>query len=105
MNQQVKARIEHLETKEAFLFSAFLERHEVPFIWLLCVAACLRIAVFIAAFPLFNNVNVDEQAHYDLAGKYARGHIPVKIESRSSWATVSWVQKVRPLPPYPVPSY
>lgn len=56
----------------------FLEKHSKPVILLLCLMACLRLAIFIGAFPLFNNV--DEQAHYDLVEKYSRGHVPKKIE-------------------------
>jgi len=40
----------------------------------LCVLAALRVLVFSAAFPFFGNV--DEQSHFDLVRKYARGHIP-----------------------------
>jgi 4-amino-4-deoxy-L-arabinose transferase-like glycosyltransferase len=40
----------------------------------LCLAAAIRVFVFSAAFPFFNNV--DEQAHVDLVLKYGRGHWP-----------------------------
>lgn len=56
----------------------FLEKHSRAVILLLCLVAGLRVAIFSAAFPLFNNV--DEPAHFDLVAKYARGHIPKKIE-------------------------
>src|SRR5215472_9278435 len=49
-------------------------RHERKLIWLFCVIAGIRVLVFSAAFPFFNNV--DEQAHVDLVMKYARGQVP-----------------------------
>jgi hypothetical protein len=49
-------------------------RWERPLIAALCVAAAVRVFLFAAAFPFFNNV--DEQAHVDLILKYARGHWP-----------------------------
>ena len=44
----------------------------------LCVLSAIRVFVFAAAFPFFNNV--DEQAHVDLMLKYAHGHPPHGIE-------------------------
>src|SRR2546429_4077509 len=44
----------------------------------LCAFAAIRVFVFAAAFPFFNNV--DEQAHVDLAIKYSHGNIPREIE-------------------------
>ena len=44
----------------------------------LCVLAAIRVFVFAAAFPFFNNV--DEQAHVDLVVKYSHGNIPRGIE-------------------------
>jgi hypothetical protein len=44
----------------------------------LCALAALRVFVFAAAFPFFNNV--DEQLHVDLVVKYSRGNIPRGIE-------------------------
>ena len=49
---------------------------------LLCVLAGLRVFVFAAAFPFFNNV--DEQAHFDFVYKYAHGRIPRKLENFST---------------------
>ena len=45
---------------------------------LLCALAALRVVLFSAAFPFF--ANVDEQSHYDLVRKYARGHVPAGLE-------------------------
>jgi 4-amino-4-deoxy-L-arabinose transferase-like glycosyltransferase len=45
-------------------------------IFLICAAAALRVFLFSAAFPFFNNV--DEQAHFDLVYKYSRGRLPSK---------------------------
>jgi hypothetical protein len=55
-------------------FWPFSEKHEKKVILILCVLAGLRVFVFAAAFPFFNNV--DEQAHFDLIYKYAHGRIP-----------------------------
>src|SRR5215470_6878494 len=44
----------------------------------LCALAAIRVFVFAAAFPFFNNV--DEQAHVDLVVKYSHGNIPRGIE-------------------------
>jgi hypothetical protein len=51
-----------------------LGKHERLIILCLCLVGAVRIFVFSAAFPVFNNV--DEQYHLDLVHKYARGHIP-----------------------------
>lgn len=40
----------------------------------LCLAAAVRVFVFCAAFPFFNNA--DEQPHFDLVFKYSHGHLP-----------------------------
>src|SRR2546423_4096615 len=47
--------------------------------------AALRVFVFAAAFPFFNNV--DEQAHLDLVVKYAHGNPPRGIEPFSAEAS------------------
>ena len=39
-----------------------------------CLFAAVRVLVFSAAFPFFNNV--DERRHFDLVIKYAAGHLP-----------------------------
>jgi hypothetical protein len=52
--------------------------HETRIVVLLCALAALRVFLFSAAFPFFNNV--DEQSHYDLVRKYARGHVPAGME-------------------------
>src|SRR6266704_4042099 len=44
----------------------------------LCLLAAIRVFVFAAAFPFFNNV--DEQAHVDLVVKYAHAKPPRGIE-------------------------
>jgi hypothetical protein len=48
--------------------------NERRWVWLLCALAALRVLVFCAAFPFFNNV--DEQAHFDLVMRYAHGEVP-----------------------------
>ena len=55
------------------------ETHERRLAMAFCVLAALRVFVFSAAFPFFGNV--DEQAHFDLVCKYARGHIPAGLET------------------------
>ena len=52
----------------------FPMRHGRKLILLLCAIAAVRVFIFSAAFPFFNNV--DEQAHVDLVMKYARGELP-----------------------------
>jgi tetratricopeptide (TPR) repeat protein len=42
----------------------------------LCIAGAVRVFLGCAALPLFNDV--DEQAHYDLVRKYARGYWPTR---------------------------
>jgi hypothetical protein len=41
----------------------------------LCLVGAIRVFVFCAAFPFFNNV--DEWAHFDLVFKYSQGHLPI----------------------------
>src|SRR2546430_15671587 len=53
--------------------------YERKVILLLCAIGALRVFIFSAAFPFFNNV--DEQAHVDLVMKYARGHVPRDLVS------------------------
>jgi hypothetical protein len=62
--------------------SRFAMRHERKLILLLCTIAALRVSIFCAAFPFFNNV--DEQAHLDLVMKYARGDLPRDLGHYSS---------------------
>ena len=45
------------------------------------IIAAVRVLVFAALFPLFNNV--DERAHADLVLKYAHGEVPDQIERYS----------------------
>jgi len=49
-------------------------RHERLIIAGLCLVAAVRVFIFSAAFPFFNNV--DEMAHFDMVLKYSRGHLP-----------------------------
>src|SRR5256885_11621521 len=57
-------------------------RHERKLILLFCAVAAIRVLMFSAAFPFFNNV--DEQAHVDLVMKYARGQVPRDLGRYSS---------------------
>lgn len=54
--------------------SGFFARHEKLAIACLVVFACVRVFLFSAAFPFFNNV--DEHAHFDTVYKYSRGYLP-----------------------------
>lgn len=54
----------------------FFRRHGGQIAAVLCVYAALRILVFIAAFPLFNNV--DEKCHFLSIRMYANGLLPGK---------------------------
>jgi hypothetical protein len=49
--------------------------HERLLIAAICIVAAVRVFIFSAAFPFFNNV--DEQFHFDLVYKYSRGHLPL----------------------------
>ncbi len=49
-------------------------RYERLIIVGLCLAAAIRVFVFSAAFPFFNNV--DERSHFDVVLKYSKGHLP-----------------------------
>ena len=57
-------------------------RHERTLTLLFCAVAAVRVLIFSAAFPFFNNV--DEQAHVDLVMKYARGQVPRDLGHYSS---------------------
>lgn len=59
-------------------------RHERKLILLFCAVAAIRVFIFSAAFPFFNNV--DEQAHVDLVMRYARGDLPRELGHYSSEA-------------------
>src|SRR6266513_1160267 len=62
-----------------------LSEHKIRWIVIgLCLLAAIRVFVFAAAFPFFNNV--DEQAHVDLVVKYAQAKPPRGIEPFASEA-------------------
>ena len=56
--------------------SGVLAKYEKLLIASLIIFASLRVFLFSAAFPFFNNV--DEQAHFDTVYKYSRGYLPHK---------------------------
>lgn len=56
---------------------AFAERHELALVLCLCVFAAVRVFLFAAAFPPFNNV--DEFAHFDTVCHYAKGEVPAEL--------------------------
>ena len=55
---------------------------EKKVILLLGLLAAIRVFIFSAAFPFFNNV--DELMHFDLIMKYADGHVPHHLETISA---------------------
>jgi hypothetical protein len=55
---------------------AFLARNQTWIAGACCCLALIRILIFAAGFPLFNNV--DEQDHYEMAYLYAHGFVPEK---------------------------
>lgn len=55
-----------------------MKSRETRLVILLCILAGIRVLVFSAGFPFFNNV--DEEVHYDVICKYAAGHFPARIE-------------------------
>jgi hypothetical protein len=64
-----------LQAESAAGYARVQERNLVT---LFSVLAALRLFIFCAAFPLFNNV--DEAMHFDLVMKYARGDVPRGME-------------------------
>lgn len=56
----------------------YAKAQEKKLVFLLSILAILRVFIFCAAFPLFNNV--DEAMHFDLVLKYARGDVPRGLE-------------------------
>ena len=55
---------------------AFLARNQIWIAGASCCLALMRILIFAAGFPLFNNV--DEQDHYEMAYRYGHGFVPEK---------------------------
>src|SRR5260370_38038382 len=55
---------------------AFLKRNQTWIVGAMSCFALIRILIFAAAFPLFNNV--DEQDHYDMVYRYPHGLGPQK---------------------------
>jgi branched-subunit amino acid transport protein len=54
---------------------------EWKIVLLFCTLAAVRVFIFSAAFPFFNNV--DEAIHFDLVLKYSHGDVPRKMETIS----------------------
>ena len=75
------------------------------FVWILCLVAGLRIFLFCAGFPFFNNA--DEQAHFDVVLKYSQGHLPHGMERFSAESARYFVQYGSPeffMPPEAFPN-
>jgi hypothetical protein len=69
-----KAEMESQESGLAAGIDALLRRRQVWLVAAACCFAAVRILIFAAAFPLFNNV--DEQDHYEMVYRYAHGFAP-----------------------------
>jgi hypothetical protein len=54
------------------------QARERTLLWLLSLLAGLRVFVYSAAFPFFNNV--DEPIHFDLVLRYSQGQLPKQME-------------------------
>jgi hypothetical protein len=67
-----------------------ISRRELWWVIALCVFATLRVLIFSAAFPFFNNV--DERRQFDLVMKYAYGHVPRGSELISA-ATLPYLSR------------
>jgi 4-amino-4-deoxy-L-arabinose transferase-like glycosyltransferase len=63
-----------MQTPQTDITKGDIFRKERLIIFIICVAAAIRVFLFSAAFPFFNNV--DEQAHFDLVYKYSKGRLP-----------------------------
>ncbi len=65
-------------------------RGDLWWVMAFCCFAAVRVLVFSAAFPFFNNV--DERRHFDLVIKYAYGHVPRSAELIST-ATLPYLSR------------
>ncbi len=65
---------------------ALADSKEKKIVLLLCLLAAIRVFVFSAAFPFFNNV--DEPAHFDLVLQYSHGRVPRQVENTSKEASI-----------------
>jgi len=70
-----------MNSGDSNLSGAFSGWKERWLVWLLCGVAGLRVFVYAAAFPFFNNV--DEPAHFDLVMKYSLLRMPAGMEDFS----------------------
>jgi hypothetical protein len=70
------SHVEYETVKTRHYFQQAFEKHEKLLVIVLCMIAMMRIFIFSAAFPFFNNV--DEQYHFDTVVKHARGYLPCK---------------------------
>jgi len=78
MPETVESKSETTSTERV---DAFLKRKQN---WIAGVMSCfalVRILIFAAGFPLFNNV--DEQDHYEMVYRYAHGFVPEKTLPRT----------------------
>ena len=67
-------RMKNAVTQRWAVSSSLSRRKERIAVLLFCAMAAVRVFLFSAAFPFFNNV--DERRHFDLVMKYASGHLP-----------------------------
>ncbi len=59
---------------------SFFHQYERKILGVICLMAMVRIFIFSAAFPFFNNV--DEWSHFDVVHKYSRGYLPRQADVR-----------------------
>jgi hypothetical protein len=63
-------------------YSSVVKSKDRLVVWCACVIAAVRVFVYSAAFPFFNNV--DEPWHFDLVVKYSHGQVPSRLEPFST---------------------
>jgi Predicted membrane protein (DUF2142) len=74
-------RIERETSRVEIAPSPLQKLNERRIVVALCLLAAIRVFVYSAAFPFFDNV--DEQSHFDLVMKYSHGLIPRGLEPMS----------------------
>lgn len=66
----------------------FVAANERVLVFLLCLAAALRVFIFSAAFPFFSNI--DEDLHFDLITQYSHAQVPRSFD-RLNEQTLNWI--------------
>jgi hypothetical protein len=71
--------------------SLFIHKNEKTIFILICVLSIIKLFAFNAAYPFFNNV--DEQEHFDLVVKYARGYLPTKDNTYFDHESIKYIAR------------